>query len=37
MKSYGRIDEFWDDTKFRALIEDTLQMAGERGVPLAVY
>ena len=37
MKSYGRIDEFWDDAKFRALIEDTLQMAGERGVPLAVY
>ena len=37
MKSYGRIDKFWDDAKFRALIGDTLQMAGERGVPLAVY
>ena len=37
MKSYGRINKFWDDAKFRALIGDTLQMAGERGVPLAVY
>ena len=37
MKSYGRIDEFWDDAKFRALIGDALRMARERGVPLAVY
>ena len=37
MKSYGRIDKFWDDAKFRALIGDTLRMAKERGVPLAVH
>ena len=37
MKSYGRIDKFWDDAKFRALIGDALRMAKERGVPLAVY
>ena len=37
MKSYGRIDKFWDDVKFRALIGDALRMAKERGVPLAVH
>ena len=37
MKSYGKVDEFWDDAKFRALIGDALRMAMERGVPLAVY
>ena len=27
MKSYGKVDETWDDERFRVLIEDTLEMA----------
>ena len=36
MKSYGKIDESWDEVKFRALIEDALRTARERGIPVAI-
>ena len=36
MKSYGKVDEIWDDAKFQAMIEDALQMAREQKKPFAV-
>ena len=37
MKSYGRPDESWDEARFRALIDEAIHAAKERGVPLAVH
>ena len=37
MKSYGRPDESWGDARFRALIDEAIHAAKERGVPLAVH
>ena len=37
MKSYGRPDESWDEARFRALIDEAIYAAKERGVPLAVH
>ena len=37
MKSYGRPDKSWDEARFRALIDEAIHAAKERGVPLAVH
>ena len=37
MKSYGRPDESWDEARIRALINEAIHAAKERGVPLAVH
>ena len=37
MKSYGRPDESWDEARFRALIDEAIHAAKERGVLLAVH
>ena len=37
MKSYGRPDESWDEARFRALINEAIHAAKERGVPLAIH
>ena len=36
MKSYGKVDETWDDAKFQIMIEDALRMAREQKKPFAV-
>ena len=36
MKSYGKPDASWDDARFRAIIEDALEMARERKKSCAV-
>ena len=37
MKSYGMPDESWDESRFRALINEAIHAAKERGVPLAIH
>ena len=37
MKSYGRPDESWDEARIRALIDEAIHAAKERGVPLAIH
>ena len=37
MKSYGRPDESWDETKIRALIKEAIHAAKEHGIPLAIH
>ena len=36
MKSYGKVDDTWDDAKFQGMIEDALQMAREQKKVFAV-
>ena len=36
MKSYGKVDETWNDAKFQGMIEDALQMAREEKKVFAV-
>ena len=36
MKSYGKVDETWNDAKFQGMIEDALQMAREQKKVFAV-
>ena len=36
MKSYGKVDASWNDSKFRMMIEDALRMAREQKKPFAV-
>lgn len=37
MKSYGKPDESWDNARIRALIEDAIHAAKERGIPVAIH
>ena len=37
MKSYGKIDESWDEARIRARIRDAIHAARERGIPVAVH
>ena len=36
MKSYGKVDDTWDDTKFQVMIEDAIRLAGEQKKMFAV-
>ena len=37
MKSYGRPDESWDGARIRALINEAIHAAKERGIPVAIH
>ena len=37
MKSYGKPDESWDGARFRALINEAIHAAKERGIPVAIH